>query len=89
MNKLKVLFSDLQQRRKILAIVSGSLIAVAFGANALFGWRAVYTISMVAAALVAGWDIALRAITSLRNRYISIELLVTVATLGALLIGEY
>ena len=44
---------------------------------------------MVAAAVIAGWDIALRAFTSLRNRHVSIELLVTIATVGALVIGEY
>ncbi|MFW6183665.1 MAG: heavy metal translocating P-type ATPase, partial [Chloroflexota bacterium] len=42
----------------------------------------------VLAALVAGWDIALRALRSLRRRHVSIELLVTVAATGALLIGE-
>ena len=44
---------------------------------------------MIAAVVIADWDIAMRAITSLRNRYVSIELLVTIAALGALLIGEY
>jgi Cd2+/Zn2+-exporting ATPase len=44
---------------------------------------------MIAAALIAGWDIAVRAFASLRNRHIGIELLVTIATLGALWIGEY
>ena len=89
MNTLKHLFSDLQQRRKLLTIASGSLIAIAFGADYFFGWKAFYSVSMVAAALIAVWDIALRAVASLRNRYVSIELLVTVAALGALLIGEY
>ena len=44
---------------------------------------------MIAASLTAGWDIALRAWISLRNRAFSIELLVTIATVGALFIGEY
>jgi Cd2+/Zn2+-exporting ATPase len=39
--------------------------------------------------VLAGSDIALRAWHSLRNRHISIELLVTIATAGALAIGEY
>lgn len=80
---------NLQQRRKILTIASGSSIALAVGVNAVFGWQAVYDLGMVAAAVVAGWDIAARAINSLRNRYVSIELLVTIAALGALFIGEY
>jgi Cd2+/Zn2+-exporting ATPase len=89
MEQIKALFSNLQQRRKILTIVSGSLIAIAFGSQYFFGWTVVYNVSMIAAAIIAGWDIATRAITSLRNRYVSIELLVTIAALGALLIGEY
>jgi len=89
MNKLKSLFPNLQQRRKLLAIASGTLIAIAFGADYFFGWRVVYNMAMIAVALIAGWDIAVRAFVSLRNRNISIELLVTIATLGALWIGEY
>jgi Cd2+/Zn2+-exporting ATPase len=44
---------------------------------------------MASAALLAGAEIGLRAFNSLRNRHISIELLVTIATVGALVIGEY
>ncbi len=51
--------------------------------------KPLYNIAMIAAAVIAGWDIAVRALVSLRNRYVSIELLVTIATLGALVIGEY
>jgi Zn2+/Cd2+-exporting ATPase len=89
MEEIKALFSNLQQRRKILAMVSGGLIAIAFGSEYFFGWTAVFSVSMIAAAAIAGWDIALRAIVSLRNRHVSIELLVTIAAFGALLIGEY
>lgn len=89
MEQIKALFSNLQQRRRILTVLSGSLIAIAFGSQYFFGWTAVYNFFMIAAAVIAGWDIAVRAITSLRNRYVSIELLVTIAALGALLIGEY
>ena len=89
MKRIQSLFSNLQQRRKILTITSGILIAIAFSADYFFDWHAAYNVSMIAAALIAGWDIAVRAFVSLRNRYISIELLVTIATLGALWIGEY
>src|SRR5512138_3367248 len=89
MQQVRSLFSNLQQRRKILAVTSGVLIALAFGADYLLGWRTVYNVSMLAAAVIAGWDIAARAFISARNRHISIELLVTIATLGALWIGEY
>src|SRR5512146_1176389 len=89
MKRIQFLFSNLQQRRKILTISSGSLIGVAFAADYFLGWSAVYNVAMIAAAVIAGWDIASRASVSLRNRHVSIELLVTIATLGALWIGEY
>src|SRR5690606_1289878 len=89
MNKIKSVFPSLQQRRKLLTIISGALIVIAFGADYFFGWWTIFNVAMIGAALIAGWDIAVRAIVSLRNRHISIELLVTIATLGALWIGEY
>jgi Cd2+/Zn2+-exporting ATPase len=89
MQRIKSLFSNLQQRRKMLTISSGILIGLALGADYFLGWKAAYNVFMIAAAVIAGWDIAARAFVSLRNRHISIELLVTIATLGALWIGEY
>lgn len=89
MKKIRSLFSNLQQCRLVLTILSGLLIAIAAGANYVLGWRELYNLSMISAAVVAGWDIASRAFLSLRNRHISIELLVTIATIGALWIGEY
>ena len=89
MVKLRSIWANLQQRRKFLALTSGSLIAIALGADYFLGWRSIYNIAMVAAAVIAGYDIAARALASLRNRHFSIELLVTIAALGALWIGEY
>ena len=79
---------NLQNRRKILALASGGLILAGLAAGRFFGAETLRTVLMVAAALVAGQDIALRAWHSLRNRHISIELLVTIAAGGALIIGE-
>lgn len=44
---------------------------------------------MIAAAVVAGWQIAISAIQALRIRMISIDLLVIVAAVGALFINNY
>lgn len=77
------------QRRKIITLVSGSLIALSLILGELFGQTGLRHILMIIAALNAGSDIAWRAWQALRNRHISIELLVTIATVGALLIGEY
>ena len=76
------------QRRGFLTITAGILIllgALLPQAGADHAWRhGFYT----AAALLAGSDIAVRAFRALLNRQISIELLVTLAAGGALIIGE-
>jgi len=81
-------FQNVQTRRKWLAILSGGLILIGLGAGRLFGLETVRYSSLFAAAVVAGADIAVRAFRSLRNRHISIELLVTIAAAGALWLGE-
>ncbi len=45
--------------------------------------------ALITATFVAGYSIAIRAFQSIRMRSFSIELLVTIAVIGALLIGEY
>lgn len=77
------------KRRMGITVGSGSLIALALVARFGFGAEAVWAILMTAAAVLAGGDIAVRALRSLRIRHLSIELLVTVAAAGALVIGEY
>ncbi len=44
---------------------------------------------MIAAAVVAGWNIAISAIQALRIKMVSIDLLVVVAAIGALFINNY
>ena len=75
----------LRDRRILHLLISGALIAAAW----LWGGGIGARILMAAAAVVAGLPIAHRAVHSLRYRVIGIELLVTVATIGALVIGEY
>jgi Cd2+/Zn2+-exporting ATPase len=77
------------RRRLWLTIGSGLLIAAGLLARYGFGMIGLWSALMVAAALVAGSDIALRAWRSLKARHLSIELLVTIAAAGALVIGEY
>ena len=76
-------------RQRLIVIMSGGSIIAALGAGIVLSMETVRDVLMVTAALIAGWDIAIRAIASLRRRYISIELLVTIATVGALAIGEF
>ncbi|HEY9086539.1 MAG TPA: cation-translocating P-type ATPase, partial [Anaerolineaceae bacterium] len=77
-----------RQRTQAEVVLSAALIVAGLLARYALGLTGLYTALMTAAALVAGADIAVRAFASLRNRHISIELLVTVATAGALVIGE-
>lgn len=88
MKMIKTWLNNPMQRRQLLTAASGMLILIGLAADYLYGAPNLYTSSMVAAAVLAGSDIALRAWSALRHRHISIELLVTVATVGALLIGE-
>jgi len=88
LHTLQTLLRSPRQRTQAETILSGLLIAAGLAARHLLGLDGLHNGLMTAAALVAGADIAARAVTALRNRHISIELLVTVATLGALLIGE-
>lgn len=76
------------RRRFWLTIGSGSLIAVGLIARYGFGMIDLWWALMVVAALLAGSDIAVRAWRALKVRHLSIELLVTVAAVGALVIGE-
>ena len=78
-----------RQRTQLESAVSGVLILGGLAARYLFGAIPAHNGLMAAAAIIAGTDIAVRAWNSLRNRHISIELLVTIATAGALVIGEF
>src|SRR4030066_907990 len=79
---------DPRKRAEVEAILSGGLILAGLAARYLFQAMPLHNILMSIAAVVAGAGIAIRAWGSLRHRHISIELLVTIATVGALAIGE-
>ncbi|MCT3371049.1 cation-transporting P-type ATPase, partial [Lacticaseibacillus paracasei] len=49
----------------------------------------VYTVSFIAASIISAVPIVLRAVSALRFKTISIELLVSIAVIGAFIIGEY
>ncbi len=88
MQRLQIWFDNPRNRRQVLTALSGMLIGLALLAGWLLDAQTWRRGLMFAAALVAGGDIAVRAWHSLWNRHVSIELLVTIAAIGALLIGE-
>src|SRR5699024_5210010 len=80
--------------RRRLVVLTGSFALIA-AAWALTWWgnfshaKLLSNTLMITAALLAGLSIANRAFRDLLNRRVSIELLVTIAVTGALVIGEY
>jgi Cd2+/Zn2+-exporting ATPase len=89
MNTLMHHWSDHALRRRLLTIVSGMLLLLGLAAGQAPVAGAARAPLLVAATLVAGFEIARRAVDGLRRRQITIELLVTIAASGALLIGEF
>lgn len=49
----------------------------------------IYTVSFIVASIISATPIVLRAVSALRFKTISIELLVSIAVIGAFIIGEY
>lgn len=71
-----------------IAMVTGSLLLLAIVLHWLTLTDAKHAV-LIASTLIAGYFIALKAFQSLRMKAFSIELLVTIAVVGALIIGEY
>ncbi|KAE8764083.1 heavy metal translocating P-type ATPase [Georgenia thermotolerans] len=75
-------------RRWAVPLASGLLIAASFAASRGLGAAAAGEVLMLAAAVVAGGPIVLAALRALRARVVGIDLLVSVAAIGAVVIGE-
>ncbi|WP_289563550.1 heavy metal translocating P-type ATPase [Cellulomonas cellasea] len=75
--------------RWVVPAVSGLLIAGSAAVAAVFAAGLASNALMLAAAVVAGSPIAVHAIRALAARVIGIDLLVTVASVGAVVIGQY
>lgn len=75
--------------RWAIPVLSGFLIAASFLANKQWNHVFAANLLMTAAAVVAGAPILRNAINALAVRNISIDLLVSIAAIGALIIGEY
>ena len=69
--------------------VSGLLILASFVVTGVLGSTAAGDVLLVAAAVVAGAPIAVKAVRALGARDISIDLLVSVAAIGAVIVGEH
>lgn len=76
------------KRTSQITAITGMLLIMAIGLHlgGLHSWRQVI---LIIATVIAGIPIALKAFQALRMKSFSIELLVTIAVVGALIIGEY
>ncbi|QDO87244.1 cation-translocating P-type ATPase [Ornithinimicrobium ciconiae] len=75
--------------RWTVPIVSGLLILASLASSQLLEARTWADILMVAAAVVAGTPVVIKAWNALTAKVIGIDLLVSIAAIGAVIIGEY
>ena len=78
----------INRHKNLITAVAGVLIALGLVAKPL-GYPLVRDVMLIVATVIAGLPIAINAFQALRLRVFSIELLVTIAVIGALIIGEY
>ena len=76
------------KRTSQITAVTGLLLAAAIGLH-LAGFHEWRQGMLIAATILAGVPIAIKALRALKMKAFSIELLVTIAVVGALFIGEY
>ncbi len=78
-----------QRTRTILTVLSGSLLLIALTLHVLQVGPGLIDPILIAATVIAGYPILVKAWQAVRMRVFSIELLVSIAIVGALIIGEY
>ncbi len=91
MNAVRAWLANPARRRWVTVAVSGALIVSALLAGRLLAepvGATAWSGLMLAATAVAAPEIVVRAFRDLRNKVVGIELLVTIAVTGAVLIGE-
>lgn len=77
------------KNKNVLTFVSGGLLLAALISHLTGAGRSALDILLIIAAVVAGVPIAIKAFQALRMKAFSIDLLVTIAVVGAMIIGEY
>lgn len=75
--------------KRIITLVSGLLVAGAYASHYLLHQEPVAQAMMLVASLIGVLPIALQAYQALRVKVVSIDVLVTIAVIGALIIGNF
>ena len=70
-------------------IAASILVVLSFVLLKLVGYTRLTTVIMIASTLVAGTPVFRKAFSALRYRIVGIDALVTIAVVGAMIIGEY
>lgn len=78
---------EIARGRWTIPAISGFLIVLALVTERLFGTVGFADLAMVAAAVVAGTPIAIKAVNALIAKVVGIDLLVAVAAIGAVIIA--
>jgi Cd2+/Zn2+-exporting ATPase len=86
MTKLNIWISKHQNKMTISIAV---LIALSLISSYLLHFETIATVFMIVASIIGAIPVALHAFTALQNKVVSIELLVTIAVIGAFIIGEF
>ncbi|MCH5461912.1 heavy metal translocating P-type ATPase [Lactobacillus sp. LC28-10] len=79
----------IQNHQNQITLASAILIAIGFAGKYLLNSIIVYDWAFILASIIAAVPIMIHAYQSLRVKVISIELLVSIAVVGAFIIGEY
>ena len=77
------------KNKNLITLVSGVLITIAFISHIVFKNEVIFEILLIIASVIGGLPIAIQAYQSLRVKVVSIDVLVTIAVIGAFLIREY
>lgn len=82
------MFAFIHKHKKTMTFGAGFLLMLALALNS-GGFHELRQLTLILATVIAGIPIAIKAFQALRMKAFSIELLVTIAVIGALFIGEY
>ena len=77
------------RNRNTIALMSGVLIAIAFLSKWTMGNMDIFEWALMIASILGAAPIAIQAYQALRVKVVSIDVLVTIAVLGAFLIGNF
>lgn len=77
------------KNKNLITLVSGILITIAFVSHIGFKNELIFELLLILASIIGGVPIAIQAYQSLRVKVVSIDVLVTIAVIGAFLIREY